>query len=186
MVGKLDEYLRFHETALSLRSQRQQVLASNIANADTPEYKARDIDFAGALQAALGVKPPPGPLALSSARHFTGLGANGGAATSVPGGSGTYGAYGTAPGVAAAMPTGEAPLAQTAARHLAPLVPPAIGPDGAPLLYRTPAQGAIDGNTVDMDVERNQFADNAIRYEAGITMLNHQIKAMLAAIQGAQ
>jgi len=185
MVGKLDEYLRFHETALSLRSQRQQVLASNIANADTPEYKARDIDFAGALQAAMGVKPPPGPLALSSARHFTGVAGNA-AAASVPGSSGTYGAYGTPAGVVPAAAAGEAPLAQTAARHLAPLAPPAIGPDGAPLLYRTPAQGAIDGNTVDMDVERNQFADNAIRYEAGITLINAQIKAMLSAIQGAQ
>lgn len=182
MVGKLDEYLRFHETALSLRSQRQQVLASNIANADTPEYKARDIDFAGALQAALGVKPAPGPLVLSSARHFTGAAANG---AGVPGTSGTYGAYGSAAGVAATGELGLAPLAQTAARHLAPQTP-AIGPDGAPLLYRTPAQGAIDGNTVDMDVERNQFADNAIRYEAGITLINAQIKAMLSAIQGAQ
>ena len=36
MIGKLDEYLRFNETALSLRSQRQELLASNIANADTP------------------------------------------------------------------------------------------------------------------------------------------------------
>ena len=45
-------------------------------------------------------------------------------------------------------------------------------------------QGAVDGNTVDMDVERNQFADNAIRYEVGITAINGQIKAMMAAIQG--
>jgi flagellar basal-body rod protein FlgB len=44
MAGKLDDYLRFNETALSLRAQRQQVLASNIANADTPNYKARDVD----------------------------------------------------------------------------------------------------------------------------------------------
>ena len=56
--------------------------------------------------------------------------------------------------------------------------------DGTPLLYRQPVQGAVDGNTVDMDVERNQFADNAIRYEAGITMINMQIKGLLAAIQG--
>ena len=53
MIGKLDEYLRFQETALSLRAQRQQLLASNIANADTPNYKARDIDFSSALQNAL-------------------------------------------------------------------------------------------------------------------------------------
>src|SRR5438067_5653658 len=53
MIGKLDDYLRFNETALSLRSQRQELLASNIANADTPNYKARDIDFSNALQGAL-------------------------------------------------------------------------------------------------------------------------------------
>ena len=52
--------------------------------------------------------------------------------------------------------------------------------------YRGVAQGAVDGNTVDMDVERNQFADNALRYEAGITMINHQIRSMMAAIQGGQ
>ncbi|MGB7481985.1 MAG: flagellar basal body rod protein FlgB, partial [Burkholderiaceae bacterium] len=52
MIGKLDEALRFNETALSLRAQRQQLLASNIANADTPNYKASDIDFAQALQGA--------------------------------------------------------------------------------------------------------------------------------------
>jgi flagellar basal-body rod protein FlgB len=52
MIGKIDDYLRFNETALSLRAQRQELLASNIANADTPTYKARDIDFANALQAA--------------------------------------------------------------------------------------------------------------------------------------
>jgi len=41
-----------HGTALSLRSQRMGVLASNIANAATPGYKARDIDFAAALRAS--------------------------------------------------------------------------------------------------------------------------------------
>ncbi|PEQ14457.1 flagellar basal-body rod protein FlgB [Novosphingobium sp. PC22D] len=43
-----------HGTALELRSQRMGVLASNIANAATPGYKARDIDFAAALQASEG------------------------------------------------------------------------------------------------------------------------------------
>ena len=53
MVSKLDEAFRFHQTALSLRAGRQELLASNIANADTPNYKARDIDFASALQGAM-------------------------------------------------------------------------------------------------------------------------------------
>jgi flagellar basal-body rod protein FlgB len=37
---------------------------------------------------------------------------------------------------------------------------------------------------VDLDVERNQFTENALRYEASLTMINMQIKGMLAAIQG--
>ncbi len=53
MIGKLDQMMQFNEAALSLRGQRQQVLASNIANADTPNYKARDIDFSKALQGAM-------------------------------------------------------------------------------------------------------------------------------------
>ena len=46
MLDKLDAALRFQQEALNLRAQRQEVLAANIANADTPGYQARDIDFA--------------------------------------------------------------------------------------------------------------------------------------------
>ena len=138
MIGKIDQYLSFNETALSLRAQRQELLASNIANADTPNYKARDIDFSSALQGALASK---------------------GAAAS--------------------------PLATTAQNHIGRGLPSGNTlANGTPVLYRGEVQGAVDGNTVDMDVERNQFADNALRYEAGITMINHQIKGLLAAIQG--
>jgi flagellar basal-body rod protein FlgB len=138
MVSKLDDYLRFNEAALSLRSQRQQVLASNIANADTPNYKARDIDFASALQGALSKTPAASSLTVTSPQHQQ------------------------------AVASGN------------------VLADGTPLLYRQNAQGSADNNTVDMDVERNQFADNAVRYEAGITMINHQIRNLMAAIQGGQ
>jgi flagellar basal-body rod protein FlgB len=138
MIGKLDDFFRFHETALSLRSQRQELLASNIANADTPNYKARDVDFASALQASLArAGAPATPLTTTNAAH---------------------------------VPKGAADGSQLA--------------DGTPVLYRGVVQGAVDGNTVDMDVERNQFADNALRYEAGITMINGQVHAMMNAIQG--
>src|SRR3954469_20525728 len=71
MIGKLDDYLRFNEAALSLRSSRQQLLASNIANADTPNYKARDIDFASALQGVLSrTTPPAGVPAATAAGHI--------------------------------------------------------------------------------------------------------------------
>jgi flagellar basal-body rod protein FlgB len=56
--------------------------------------------------------------------------------------------------------------------------------DGSAPLFRSSIQGNVDGNTVDMDVERNQFTDNAIRYEASLTILNMQIRNILSAIQG--
>jgi len=138
MLSKLDDYMRFNESALNLREKRQTVLASNIAKADTPNYKARDIDFSSAMKAA----------------------------------------------VEKASPTAAASMKTTAARHFPN--PPSDGgllADGTPLLYRGVVQGAVDGNTVDMDVERNQFADNAVRFEASLTMLNSQIKGMMNALQ---
>ena len=138
MLGKLDSYLQYNETALSLRSQRQQLLASNIANADTPHYKARDIDFSAALQGALARSTPPaGVLKATAPNHMGGAAGN-----------------------------------------------PNILPNGTPVQYRATVQGAVDGNTVDMDVERNQFTDNAIRYEAGISMINSQIRGLMTALQG--
>ncbi|MES2018375.1 MAG: flagellar basal body rod protein FlgB [Pseudomonadota bacterium] len=137
MIAKLDDYMRFNETSLGLRAQRQELLASNIANADTPNFKARDIDFASALSGALARATPP---------------ANA--------------------------------LAQSAPAHLSGSMGGDFLPNGTPVLYRLPAQASADNNTVDMDVERNQFADNALRYEASITMLNGQIRSMMAAIQG--
>ena len=47
-----DSVFGVHERALDLRSQRLEVLAKNIANADTPHYKAQDIDFKRALSEA--------------------------------------------------------------------------------------------------------------------------------------
>lgn len=135
MIEKLDEVFRFQQEALNLRAQRQQVLASNIANADTPRFQARDIDFAAALNNALDASansPGPATLATTSARHL--------------------------PGVAA--------------------------PGTAPVLYRVPQQASIDGNTVEMDTERAQFADNAVHFEANLTVINNQLKTLLAAIQG--
>ncbi len=54
MISRLTDSLDFHAQALSLRAERQRVIAGNIANADTPGYKARDFDFAAALRAATG------------------------------------------------------------------------------------------------------------------------------------
>ena len=54
MINNLTNILDFQAQALSLRSERQRLLASNIANADTPGYKSRDMDFAKALREATG------------------------------------------------------------------------------------------------------------------------------------
>jgi flagellar basal-body rod protein FlgB len=160
MIGKLDEALRFHETALSLRAQRQQLLASNIANADTPNYKAKDIDFNSALKGALAktTSPVPAPGPMAPSKSPLGLAAP----------SGLQGSPG---------------LVRTSAAHLAGTASGLAG-NGAQVQFRTAAQGNVDGNTVDMDAERNQFVDNALRYEAGLTLVSGKIKTLLAAIQG--
>ena len=132
-MSKLDELFRFSQNALNLHAHRQQLIASNIANADTPGYKARDIDFAAALRNA-------------EAAHTK-------AQASLPGTN-----------------------AETRR--------PDAGPLGADVLYRSAVQRSVDGNTVDLDVERAQFAENAVRYEAQLMFINSRIKSMLAAIQG--
>jgi flagellar basal-body rod protein FlgB len=71
MIDKLDATLRFHQEALNLRARRQEVLSANIANADTPNYKARDFDFAGRLSQVMeaGRSGQSLPMAITSVRH---------------------------------------------------------------------------------------------------------------------
>ncbi|MDA8383432.1 MAG: flagellar basal body rod protein FlgB [Betaproteobacteria bacterium] len=59
MASGLDAMFGFYQHALDLRVQRQQLLAANIANADTPDYKARDFNFQGALTSAVGATSLP-------------------------------------------------------------------------------------------------------------------------------
>jgi flagellar basal-body rod protein FlgB len=54
MRTSLDSYLGIHPQALTLEAQRNELLAANLANVDTPNYKARDLDFKAALAAATG------------------------------------------------------------------------------------------------------------------------------------
>lgn len=80
MAFGFDGIFGMHETALYLRSRRAELLASNLANADTPNYKARDIDFRAALAnantdaagtASRGAGAGPrGPLAVTDTRHL--------------------------------------------------------------------------------------------------------------------
>jgi flagellar basal-body rod protein FlgB len=133
MTSKLDQAFSFQQQALGLRAQRQQVLAANIANSDTPNYKARDFDFSATLRDAIAGRSE-GALALTttSERHLPGSGAA----------------------------------------------------DQVRLMYRREMQSSVDGNTVDMDVERAQFSENSTYYEAGLTFITGRVKSMLSAIQG--
>lgn len=136
MLDRLDAALRFQQEALNLRAQRQEVLAANIANADTPGYQARDLDFASELNKVMERGRPEASgmqLAVTSARHIP---------------------------------------AQT------------IAAPSADLMYRIPDQPSLDGNTVDMDRERTQFADNSLQYQTGLTVLSGQIKSMMSVLQG--
>ena len=114
--------------AIDLRAQRQQVLASNIANADTPHYKARDFDFREAMQRAMANQ-----LAMNT----------------------------------------------TSAKHLE-------GQSGANMLtelkYRKEIQSAVDGNTVDMDTERSQMAENSIQYQILTSLISDEFKDMKLAV----
>jgi flagellar basal-body rod protein FlgB len=66
----LDKYLGVHAQALSLRSQRTELLAANLANADTPGYRARDIDFKSALAQASGNAKPGVQLQTTNPAHI--------------------------------------------------------------------------------------------------------------------
>jgi flagellar basal-body rod protein FlgB len=65
-VKSIQDHLKFHSEALALRSQRNEVLASNIANAATPNFKAKDLKFDEMLNVKLGLSE----LQTSDRRHF--------------------------------------------------------------------------------------------------------------------
>jgi flagellar basal-body rod protein FlgB len=80
-----------------------------------------------------------------------------------------------------------APVAITHAGHLAGSGGGTGGPgriDSTALKYRVTEQPSLDGNSVDLDRERANFADNAVRYEAGLRFINGTVRTMLSAIRG--
>ena len=128
--------LGIHESALYLRSRRAEVLSNNLATADTPNFKARDVDFSALLEQA------------SAAQGSSGI-------------------------------SNDAPR-QTNARHLT------LGdsePNGD-LLYRTPTQPSIDGNTVEEHLEMARFAKNSQDFEASLYFLNRKFSGLQTAIRG--
>jgi flagellar basal-body rod protein FlgB len=134
MASPIDNFLGVHAQALGIESRRAQLLAANLANADTPNFKSRDIDFKAALAAA---REPQGgvlPLRLTSGAHQLSAGA-------------------------------------------------AIDSDPT-LMYRVPLAPALDGNTVDPQLEQAAFAENAVRYQATLTLLNSRLRSLMTAITG--
>nr|WP_295075905.1 flagellar basal body rod protein FlgB [uncultured Roseateles sp.] len=132
MLNRLTDSLNFQTQALTLRSERQRMLASNIANADTPGYQARDMNFAKALRDATAGAPGPGSLANTQSGHIA-----------------------TATGTR----------------------------NDSEMLYSTAAQTNLDSNSVDMDRERANFADNAVKYEATLRFINGTVRTTLDAMK---
>lgn len=128
MAISLDKAFGIHQHALLVRSDRAEVIASNIANADTPGYKAKDLDFADAL--ANAQKNQNYKMAKTHQKHFD---------LSID-----------------------------------------IDPSSR---YRNPMQPDTgDGNTVDVQVERNKFMENSMEYQASLQWLNGKVRTMKKAL----
>lgn len=120
----------FQQKMLGVRVYRQQLIASNIANADTPGYKAVDIDIEEAAQIVKGASASL-PLATTATGHLSGS-------------------------------------AQT---------PP------FPLKYHVPYQAAADGNTVEMDVERQKMAENSLMHQFSLDRVSGHFKHFMELLQ---
>ena len=130
----LDKAFGIHPSGMLLRSKRAELLANNIANADTPNFKARDIDFKKAMQQAL-------------------------------------------------EPNGVGQLKTTHSKHIK-TGGIEMGNLSTELLYRNPLQPSIDGNTMDSHLEKSEFTQNAIQYQASVNFVTGKIKSLLTAIKG--
>ncbi|MGI0116882.1 flagellar basal body rod protein FlgB [Zooshikella sp. RANM57] len=135
MAISFDNALGVHPYALQVRAARAEIIANNFANADTPGFKARDIDFKQALKQAVDNTPRGNQL----------------------------------------------PLNVTNEQHIQTAPTEYSGPE---VLYRTPIQPAIDGNTVDTQQEHSLFARNAMDFQAGFEFLNGSFKSLKTAIKG--
>jgi flagellar basal-body rod protein FlgB len=71
MPLSLDTYLGVHSDALKVYARRSEVLANNLANADTPNFKAQDVDFRSLLAATAGSAPAPVSLATTHGAHLS-------------------------------------------------------------------------------------------------------------------
>ena len=130
MAISFDKALGIHQYTVGLRERNAELIATNIAQADTPGFKAKGMDFQKALQAATS-----------------------GASVS---------------------------LDRTNSRHI-----PASSSMSGEVEYRIPTQPDTgDGNTVDVDLERNLFMQNQLRHQAALDFLGGKFKGLTKAIKG--
>jgi flagellar basal-body rod protein FlgB len=141
MIPRLTAALDFQAQALVLRSERQRLIAGNIANADTPGFKARDFDFAATLRSATAAREPQ---------------ASSGDSTGHIGQDIASGVMNRTSASGQVQPT---------------------------LNYVKTTQANLDGNSVDMDRERANFMDNALKYDASLRFINGNVRTALEAMR---
>ncbi len=120
MAINFDKAIGLHASALLIQEKRSTLIASNIANGDTPGYKAKDLDFKQALSQMTNRTSSTAQSSISDA-----------------------------------------------------------------VKYRVPTQPDTgDGNTVDMQYEKMEFAKNAMNYQLSLSLLDGRIKSMMKALRG--
>ena len=130
MAISLDKAFGLHPIGMEVRAKRAEIIASNIANADTPGYKARGMDFQKAMAQAT--------------QHQ------------------------------------QSGMKRTHEKHLDVRIESNNG-----MNFRVPNQADTgDGNTVDVQLERNLYLNNSMEYQASVQFLSGKIKAMKKAITG--
>ncbi|MEX2475147.1 flagellar basal body rod protein FlgB [Marinobacter sp.] len=131
MAISFDNALGVHPQALLAREKRAEVLANNMANADTPGFKARDVDFRAMMERAQ--------------QDASGFG-----------------------------------MSRTDDGHM----DTSMGGADSELLYRTPHQPSVDGNTVDAQQEQSRFMRNAMDYQASFQFLDSKFSGLKKALTG--
>ncbi|GHF80193.1 flagellar basal body rod protein FlgB [Thalassotalea marina] len=132
MAISFEKAFGIHPQTLRVRAQNAEVIASNIANADTPGYKAKGLDFQAAMSKAASRQTSA--MSRTHEKHFD---------VKSQANSGTE--------------------------------------------YRVPNQPDTgDGNTVDVQMERNLYLENSMHYQASLQFMNGKIKSLKKAIGGGQ
>lgn len=133
MAISFDKAFGLHPDGMVLRAKQAEIIASNIANADTPGYKAQSMDFQSAMANA-AAKQSQMSMSRTNEKHFN---------------------------------------TQMSLNNN--------------VQYRIPDQPDTgDGNTVNVQMERNLYLQNSLEYQASVQFLNSKVKGLKKAITGGQ